>query len=125
MRPGRLLPCAPGASPSSRMRAAGPGGGEPQQQDARLGIPEAGDRARPVVAVAEAGHLLPPHALPPFDESGTAPAGDEFPVQLRERQRSNPSRAAVRRARPSDEPRNSLSGSGSSITSLTAPLRRT
>ena len=50
-------------------------------EDARLGIAEAGHRPPPVVPVAEAGDLVAGNPLAPRDEPRTRAAGDDGAVK--------------------------------------------
>jgi hypothetical protein len=58
---------------------------EPDDEDPRVGIAEAGERPAPVRLVAVAGDLLPGDLFPPRDEPRTAPALDDLALELGER----------------------------------------
>ncbi len=52
--------------------------GEPDDEDPRLGIAEAGQRTTPVRLVREARDLLAGDSFAPLDETRTAAAGDDL-----------------------------------------------
>src|SRR6185503_920624 len=57
---------------------------EPEQYHARGRVAEPGDRAAPVVPVAERRALLPCHLLAPRDEPRAAAALDDLALELSE-----------------------------------------
>ena len=54
---------------------------EPEDQDPRLRVAEAGDRPAPILVVAEPGDLLARDPLPPLDEARAAPALDDLGLE--------------------------------------------
>ena len=68
-----------GKEASRPVRPVG-GGGEPEDDDAGLGIAESGYGTSPVGLVREGSPLLPGYLLTPRYETRAAPAGDDLPL---------------------------------------------
>jgi hypothetical protein len=69
---------------SRAVRAVG-SRGEADEEDARRGIPEAGDGSAPVLAPAEAGDLVAGHPLAPRHEARARAAVDEHAMKRAKR----------------------------------------
>src|SRR5579875_2332545 len=88
-----------GEDPPSPIAAVG-GGSQPEDEDARPWIPEAGQRTAPVLLPRERGPLALRHLLTPGDQTRAATTGDHLSLQRRQRHGGGGRVAQRRSARP-------------------------